>query len=176
MAEIAIKARSVGVEAVLRRFVATSNRLPADTLDAQRDLGRRAEVAFAAHAPHKTGRLIRGISSVVLGGKVIVKDEARNPTSGYDYVGVTRFGHKVARIYPKHRFSAFVMASKQRRKSQRTQGRAALRFTIGGRVVYAASVAGYHPDSDWAEDALPEVQALAQAVATRLGHTIEARF
>lgn len=176
MAEIAIKARSVGAEAVLRRFVTASNSLPHDTLEAQRELGRQAEVAFAAHAPHRTGRLIRGIASVVLGGKVIVKDEARNPSTGYDYVGVTRFGHKVARIYPKHRYSAFVVASKQRRKSARTTGRAALRFTIGGRTVFAASVAGYHPATDWAEDALPEVQAQAQAVATRLGRKIEARF
>lgn len=171
--KIALKARPIGVGRVLRNFLTASAALPDDTLDAQRELGRHSEVIFGAHAPHKSGRLIRGIASIVLGGKVIVKDEARNPTSGYDYVGVTRFGH--GKIVPKNRqFGATVLATGKRRGY--TPGHAALRFMVGGRVVYAAYINEWRPASDWATDALPEVAAEAQAVATRLGHTIESRF
>jgi hypothetical protein len=169
VATIALKARTVGVEAVLRRFLVASARLPADTKDAERELGKASEVVFAAHAPLRSRRLIRGISSEAGGGGVIVKDIARNPESGYDYVGVTRFGHRVARIYPKHTAAASTLANGKRRKG-------ALRFSAGGGVLYRASVAGYHPASDWATDALPEVEVAAQAVATRLGRTIESRF
>lgn len=166
--KIALKARPVGVERIVQRLRVGAERLPRDTLEAQRELGRRAEVIFGAHAPHRSGRLIRGISSSVLGGKVIVKAEARNPESGYDYVGVTRFGHKVARIYPKGT-SGSVLANGKAKKG-------ALRFSVGGKVLYRASVAGYHPASDWADDALPEVRGAAQTVAARLGRQIEARF
>jgi hypothetical protein len=168
VAKIAIKARPVGVDGVLRRFNVASDLLPGDTLEAQRELGRRAEVIFGAHAPHKSGRLIRGIASIALGGKVIVKDEAKNPATGFDYVRITRFGHAVARIFPKHAAASTLANGKARA--------GALRFTIGGRVLFRASVAGYHPASDWAEDAFPEVAAAAQTVASRLGRKIEARF
>ena len=184
MATIRVKAQPVGVDRVVRQFSLAAAHLPVDTLEAQRELGRASEVVFAAFAPHKTWRLIRGISSVSEGSVVTVKDEARNPSSGYDYVGVTRFGHKVARIYPKHRAAAHVIATRKRREGETVThghdefalGHPALRFTIGGRVLYRASVAGYHPASDWAEDALPEVNAEADAVASRLGRTIESRF
>lgn len=166
--KVVLKVRARGADRLLRNFNAAADALPDDTLAAQRELGRRAEIVFSAHAPHRTGRLIRGIASIVLGDKVIVKDEARNPASGYDYVGVTRFGHKAARIYPKHTPAVSLANGKSRR--------GALRFVIGGRVVYAASVAGYHPASDWADDAMPEVQAEAQSVASRLGARVEARF
>jgi hypothetical protein len=166
--KITIKARPVGAERVIRRFLTAADRLKEDTLEGQRELGRLSEVVFAAHAPHRSGRLIRGISSLVLGGRVIVKDEARNPETGYDYVGVTRFGHKVARIYPKHAAASSLATGKAKK--------GALRIPMGGGFIFRASVAGYHPGSDWADEALPEVRSQAQVVATRLGRRIEARF
>lgn len=168
MAKIELKARPRGIDRLLSRFNLTVARLPEDTLEAQRELGRLSEVVFGAHAPHRSGRLIRGISSTVTGAAVTVRAEARNPFTGYDYVGVTRFGHKVARIFPKH-FTGRSLATGKARKG-------ALRFSIGGRVLFRASVAGYRPASDWGEDALPEVRGQAQVVATRLGRKIEARF
>lgn len=172
MATIAFKARTVGADHALRKFATTSALLPRDTLDAQKELGRQAEVSFAAFAPHKSGRLIRGIASKVSGRSVIVTDEARNPLTGYDYVGVTRFGH--GEILPKNRqYGASVIATGKRRGYGR---RAALRFVVGGRVVYAASVKAWKPASDWVDDALPEVQARAEVVAAELGATIESRF
>lgn len=170
MATITLTARTIGVEGVLRRFLIAASLLPSDTMDAQRHLGKESEVIFGAHVPIRSGRALRGISSDALGAGVTVTDFAKNPETGYDYIGVTRFGHRVARIFPKHSASnASTLAS-----GKRKQG--ALRFSIGGRVLYRASVAGYHPASDWARDALPEVEVAAQGVATRLGRKIESRF
>lgn len=184
MATIALKARTIGADGAIRRFLVTAGMLHGDTRDAQRELGKAAEVVFGAYVPVKSGRALRGISSDAEGDAVIVKDVARNPQSGFDYIRITRFGHNVARIFPTHRSSgAHIIATKRRRGGETlTHGydsftsQAALRFTIGGRVLYRHSVAGYHPASDWATDALPEVEVEAQAVATRLGRKIESRF
>jgi hypothetical protein len=184
MAGARFTARPVGVDGVLRRFLVAATRLPHDTTDAQQELGKAAEVVFGAYVPVKTGRELRGIGSDLAGGVVTVSDYARNPTSGFDYVAVTRFGHRVDRIYPTHRSSAASIVATKRRRGGETlthgfdsfASNAALRFTIGGRVLFRHSVRGYHPASDWAEDALPEIEAQAQVVATRLGHTLEARF
>lgn len=173
MATIAIKARTVGVERIARQFGLARLKVPDDTLDAQRELGRAAEVVFGAHAPFKTGRLVRGIASRLAGKTVVVEAEARNPQSGYDYVAVTRFGHK-GEIKPLDpRPPAMVTAT---HKPRATGSRAALRFVIGGRVFYRHKTMGYHPSRDWAQSALPEIEVEAQRVVTRLGKTIEARF
>jgi hypothetical protein len=173
VASITFKARTIGADRVARRFFEASVRLPSDLLGAEKELGQRAEIAFAAHAPFKTGRLIRGIRAETGGGGVIVEAHARNPADGYDYVGVSRWGHGIIR--PKHRSTApaHVLATGKKRSSGH---KAALRFVIGGRVVYASYVRAWKPASDWRDDALPEIEAEAQAVATRLGHTIESRF
>jgi hypothetical protein len=173
VAKIAISARTVGVDGVLRRFLLAANRLPHDVEDAQRELGKAAEVVFGAFVPVKTGRELRGISSDMGGGVVTVTDFARNPESGFDYVASTRFGHGIIR--PKNRqFGSFSLASKGRRGYAGHRG--ALRFTIGGRTIFAAYVKAWKPASDWVEDAFPEVEQEAQAVATRLGRTIESHF
>lgn len=169
---IKLKVRTAGADSVARRFAAARARLPWDVRDAEISLGRAAEVVFAAYAPVRSGRLIRGISSSFDGGGVTVRADARNPMSGYDYVGVTRFGHGVIR--PKDRqFGAYVLATGKRRGYGR---RAMLRFTVGNKVVYTPEVAAWRPASDWATDALPEVYAEADVVAARLGATIESRF
>lgn len=117
-------------------------------------LGRDVERIFAAHAPVKSGRLRRGVVSTRAGRMVVVRATARNPQTGYDYVGVTRFGHRKAWIYPR-------------------QARA-LRFVIGGRVIYAKRVRGYKPATDWRDEAMPAVRAAADAAAVRLGRRVEA--
>jgi hypothetical protein len=174
--KVKIVAKPVGAQGVLRKFVSATAGLHSDLQAAERELGRKAELAFAAYAPVKTGRLIRGISSFALGNGVTVKAEALNPESGYDYVGVTRFGHGVIR--PKYRVqkkNAGIWL--QERAPHLFIGKAgALRFTVGGKVVFAAYVNAWKPAMDWAEAALPEVETQAQAVASRLGAKIEARF
>jgi hypothetical protein len=176
MAKGAVKiiAKPVGTQGVLRNFLAAATGLHGDLLEAERELGKKAEVAFAAYAPVRTGRLIRGISSFALGEGVTVKADARNPESGYDYVGVTRFGHGIIR--PKARYRPVKGSQWDKEHLRGTITRGALRFTVGGRTVYAAYVNPWKPAMDWAEAALPEVEVEAQSVASRLGQKIEARF
>lgn len=139
-------------------------------LEEMRGLGEDAELAFAAHARHKTGRMARNVKSHVVGQHVEVTVFARNPETGYDYVGVTRFGHKAEYITPVTRSAATVLATGRRRAHGHA---AALRFVIGGRVVFAKRVKAFHPDHDWAEDAMPQVQLSADRAMRRVGQRIE---
>ena len=72
---------------------------------------------------------------------------------GYDYVGVTRFGHRAEYIFPEN-FGAF-----------------RLNF-IGGFWTYAAYVKGYKPEFDWAEEALETTRAIARD----RGHNLSQRL
>jgi hypothetical protein len=140
--------------------------------EAMREVGDDSEVIFQAHALHHTGRMGRGIKSDVVGRNVEVTVTARDPISGYDYVGVTRFGHRKAFIEPRpDRAQASVVSTGGRRGTVR-KGNAALRFVIGGRVIYRRRVRGFHPSEDWAERAMPEVNANAERVMKTLGQRI----
>jgi hypothetical protein len=176
MATIRLKARTVGADGVLRRFAVAAAMLRVDTLEAQRRLGKAAEVAFAAWVPIRSGRALRGINSELGGSVVTVTDYASNPQSGYDYIGVTRFGHGIIR--PKRAFAAFNLHTKKPRSyhGPRSGHAPVLRFTVAGRVVFTPFVRAWKPASDWVTDALPEVEAQAQGVATALGRKIESRF
>lgn len=160
-----VTARVIGADRVSRRFQIVASELGHDTQKAQQEIGDRAELVFAAHALHRTGRLARGI--VAHGGAtVVVTANARDPKTGFDYVAVTRFGHQVNKIVPKHqpqpgRYLAPIPGVGPRWVKKR----AALGF--GGR--FFASSKGFHPDHDWAEDAIPTIEREAQAVATKLG-------
>lgn len=139
-------------------------------LEEMRGVGQDAELAFAAHARHKSGRMARNVKAHVVGRNVEVTVFAQDPLTGYDYVGVTRFGHKVEFITPRaDRRPASVLATGRRRQ---TGHRAMLRFVINGRVFYRSRVRGFHPDHDWAEDAMPEIQASADRAMVRIGQRI----
>lgn len=140
--------------------------------EAMEGVGEDAEIIFAAHALHKTGRMARGVKSRTVGGEVLVTVEAKNPLSGFDYVAVTRFGHRKARIEPTARNRATVVATGRARKRGRE---AMLRFVIGGRVMYRRSVRGFHPATDWAATAMPEVNQAAERSLGTLGRKIVLR-
>lgn len=150
MASIEIRPELVGGDGLARRFETASWRLGRETADAVHDLGQDSELILAAHALHRSGRMARNITAKGYGLNVMVTVEARDPETGFDYVAVTRFGHRVARIYP-----------------TRAQ---ALRTPWGPR----ASVSGFHPATDWRDDALPAIEAQAEVVVGRLGQRIEA--
>jgi hypothetical protein len=134
-----------------------------------RGLGQEAELVFMAHARKSTGRMARAIKAHMRGNTVEITVFARNPLTGYDYVGVTRFGHRMEFITPTVRSRATVLATGRRRAHGR---RAALRFVVGGRVVYAKRVRGFKPASDWAEDAMPEIKDSADRAMRRIGKRI----
>lgn len=121
---------------------------------AMRDVGGDAELAFAAYALRSTSRLARGIRARVVGDTVVVGATAVNPRSGYDYVSVTRFGHRVSRIYP---------------VNARALG------PIPG-IGFRRSVRGYRPAGDWRDRALPTVEYEAGRRMEALGRSFSVRF
>jgi hypothetical protein len=173
-----------------RLRVLNSRQVSADLLDtaahigragdrASREIGRAGEQALRSAAPSRTGHLRRGIgtSEETRAGRqvIVVHGEARNPLTGYDYFDVTRFGQRGARIYPRlDRAPATVVATRRGRAVNTfspihgVRGNAALRFVIGGRVLYRRWVRAYHPSHDWVEDADPAIDSAIEAATARL--------
>lgn len=133
----------------LRRM---SEKMPGEMQRTMVFLGEVTEPIYAQVAPRRTGRLARGIRATTVGLVMVVRAVARNPETGYDYVGVTRFGHRVSRIYA--------------RSAQ------ALRFTVGGQLLLRKSVRGYHPASDWAERGHRAADQAAEIAARRFGERV----
>ncbi len=141
------------------------------------EVAKDSEIIFAAHALHATGRMARNIRSDKIGQDIIVHVEARDPVSGFDYVRITRFGHRVLRIFPKRILAATREAVVLATGRTRGRGRqAALRFIIGGRVMYRHSVKGFHPATDWADNAMPQIRRRAEQRVKGLGRRIEVEW
>lgn len=155
MAKSRFTATTEDVDDLLTRILTTARTLERDVREGVDQIGDDAELIFAGHALKRTGRMARGIKARRAGNMVLVEAKAVDPDSGYDYVAVTRFGHR-GRIVVKNA--------------------RALRFMMKGRVMFRHSTAGFHPTGDWANDALPQVFEAADAVAKRLGFEIIARF
>ena len=140
---------------------------------AQAELANDSEIIFASFALHRSGRMARAIHTVSDGGDLVIETEARDPVTGFDYVRITRFGHRTYRIVPKRPVVASVVATRGARSRGRT---AALRMVIGGRVLYRRSSRGFHPATDWAADALPAVKLAARRRLGTLSRRIEVEW
>lgn len=149
-------------------------RIPGEIEKAVGGVADDAELIFQAFAPRASGRLARGIRAIKAGKVALVFVRARDPRTGYDYVAVTRFGHRRSRIRPRSdRAPASVVATGSGRA---TGGQAALRFTMGGRVLYRRSVRGFKPRGDWAEKAEPQIQVILGDAASELGQDIAVKW
>lgn len=127
------------------------------------DLAADAEIILQAHAPKgKTLRLARGIRARTVGDTTIIEAEAKNPETGFDYVGVTRFGHRVARIFPgrvaRSIGSTVKFTASGTVRKRPVRGARALKTPWGPR----ASVRGFKPLGDWASGAREEVILLSE--------------
>lgn len=113
-------------------------------------------------APHDTGRLERGLKALVTsgGGRVTVTlISTAVSDDGYPYTDVTRFGHRVDRIYPVHA--------------------KALRLPAPGRgpgFIFRAWVRGYHPAADWVDTASGAWEQEMDRAEARLGRAIDTRL
>lgn len=87
--------------------------------------------------------------------RVTVYATAKDPRNGFDYLDITRKGHR-GPIRPKRA--------------------PLLRWRAGGRSFTAKETAGSHPDSDWVEEALPEAEQIAEDVADRVGRVVYTRL
>lgn len=121
------------------------------------EFGHEAVRTFKVWAPGRLGEAVRLYD--VGEGRKEIRVYARN--KGYDYVGVTRFGHRTKVIKPTRRTrrGAQSVISTRRPKRQAGKGKgAALRIQsrFGG-VYYRHSIPGYDPEYDWAERAQDEI-------------------
>jgi hypothetical protein len=140
-------------------------------LGVQDEIAADAEIVFASYALHRTGRMGRGIHTVKDGDDLIVEVEARNPETGFDYVRITRFGHRTFRIVPRRPFAASVVAT---RRGRSRGHQAALRWVqTDGTTIYRRSSRGFHPAKDWAHDALPQIKVRAQRRMGTLARRVE---
>jgi hypothetical protein len=123
-----------------------------------------SEVLDIAHAfaPEDSGRLQKELTAPVSssGGTVRVnlRSPVKDPESGYEYTGVTRFGHRKAFLTPV-RATRFQFYS-----------------SVAGRVISPARVRGYKPASDWVEDAEPEMVEAVEESGEELGRVIVTRL
>lgn len=176
MATVDFTARFVGAGRVAVQLRRAADAVDAETREAVREAGEESVFIFAVKAPKgRTRRLSKGIRSRVRGGTATVVSTARS-REGFAYTGVTRFGHRVRFIRPRHaapegRYIAPIPGVGPRWVAKT----AALRFRIGNRVVFRAKVRGYRPTHDWAEDALPAAERTVVAAGTRAGRRIVAR-
>lgn len=168
------RAYFVNAGRLVARILGLQRMIPGEIERGVRGLADDSELIFQSFAPRQSGRLARGIRAIVSGKHAIITAFARTPTTGYDYVGVTRFGHRQARIRPRSdRRPASVSATGRPRA---TGGRASLRFTMGGRVLYRKSVRGFRPKGDWAELARPNIEAAADDAAREIGERVAVRW
>lgn len=86
--------------------------------------------------------------------RATVQVAARDPATGFDYLDVTRFGHR-GRI--------------------RRKNKSWLKWSNGSETFFARETAGHHPRSDWVEDARPEVEVETDRIAAHLGRTVYTR-
>ncbi len=107
-------------------------------------------------APHRSGRLERGLQFRVAGkgpdGAEMRIDSTAVSDDGFPYTRVTRFGRGpiVAR-----------------------RGKA-LAFKIGGKTIFRKRVRGYHPSRDWVYDAYTASKPELERSGFRLGQRVQA--
>lgn len=144
-------------------------------LKAARNVGTDAELIFREHAPVRSGRLARGIRATALGNQVVVTAVAVDPKTGFDYVAVTRFGHRKAVIVPVNRKGQARKSRTVRRVRGRFAKRAAgmLVFTSRGRLWRLGSVRGFKPRGDWVDKAWPEIKIVTDAEMEKIKQEIE---
>lgn len=170
-----------------KRLLLYLHAVPNELSKAVQAVADDAVLIFAGYAPKgKTGKLGRGIRAVSAQGRLssgrfatgrqfAIVAHATN--RGYDYVGVTRFGHRVKFIRPRvDRAPASVIATKapRRRYGELAKGqRPALRFDDGS---YRNVVRGVVRDHDWVQQAQGAVNRELDDQARKLANNLERRF
>lgn len=154
MARAEFTARFEGAGRVAVQLFDVAAAVESEGREAVRESADESVFIFRTKAQRDTGRLHRGIRAAMAGDTATVTARARSG-AGFDYVAVTRFGHRVRFIFP--------------RRAK------ALRFRVGRRVLFRTRVRGYRPGSDWRDRALPAVERTVEAASVRAAGRIVAR-
>lgn len=154
-----------------------------------------AVLIYQSYAPGGgSGRLARGIRSVSAQGRLssgqfatgrqfAIVARARS-VEGYDYVGVTRFGHRVKFIRPSSNRQPQSVIATHKPKRRFGHGetsadrRPALRIPsrTGGKPLYRNVVRGTVKTHDWAQSAQRAVDKELDLASERLAHNLTRRF
>ncbi len=153
MGKATFKAEVIGARGAADKMLRGSRQMRPVMFEELDRLAGRTTRIMRSVAPHRSGKLAGNIHpEIISSGFQLVSDVASE--EGFHYTGVTRYGHQTAFIYP--------------RRAK------ALRFTIGGRVIFAKRVRGYHPSRDWVEAGIPGSRAEASRSSERVGRRIVA--
>lgn len=155
-----------GAGPVAAKFSRGARRLQDAIIAEFKPLGRQLEWKFIRHAPADRGfeggirsRIHAAVNFITAGQPTVtVRATARDPESGYAYLNVTRFGHRRTVIFPKHANALAVHYAGHRNPHL---------------IAWRPYVEGYHPTSDWVEDATRDAESDIAAVQLRLGRRIE---
>ncbi len=146
-----VTARVEGADRLASRFRLAAAELPTILQRELYLLARSHTRIMRSVAPHETGRLASRIQPEPRASGYQIISPVRSP-EGFPYTGSTRFGR--GPVVP--------------RNAQ------ALRFTIGGRVIFASRVGPYRPAGDWADEGYPAAVAAAERSASRIGAQVVA--
>lgn len=150
MTQTLIRAEVRGARGIADRMRGRARKVrPGIEAEMRGELGSKARRLYQVAAPSKTRRLADRIGVQVAGQRMQVVSGVADPRSGFHYTGVTRFG----RGEVKPRTDRAPATVSDTRRPRQTGSRAALRFVIGGRVIYARRVKAYRPSRDWATKA-----------------------
>ena len=180
MGEIVISAR--GVAKTDRALSSLERDAQRGIADAVRRVARAHEKLLRSHSPsRRIARTIQARPDESRPGRVqqVIHIEAHDPATGFNILPITRFGHRRERIYPRaDRGRATVISTGAPRGPEaqfkgQEKAQTALAFRDrSGKLIFRHYVKGYHPPSDWVEDAFREGKPVVQAEMTRLGRQI----
>lgn len=163
------RARTAGVDSLLRDADLSTRQIVRDTRDAFQDAEAGIERAYRTPAPVESGRMRDSVfarTDILSGGRVQLRvtiDGAVDPKTGYDYLRQSRFGRGPVRAKTRP-----MVLSKRRNKAgvpgYRYAGRSGLGFSV---------VAGFTPKGgDWVEAG----ERLARVRLTRLQNEVGQRI
>lgn len=146
-----VTATVTGAGPLASRFRGAAGRLPT-TIQRELYLLARSHTRIMAQvAPRLSGRLASQIRPEPYGSGYQIISPVRSP-EGFPYTAATRFGR--GPVVP--------------RRAK------ALRFSIGGRTVFASRVGPYRPAGDWVDRGIPAAEAAAERAAGRIGRAVAA--
>lgn len=160
---VVVEVKQAGAPRAARDLSRAARNLRREMVTLMRASGDELAAPFKAAAPfdveERDSYHMRDHITVKVSGAGLphaeVDVQAISPENGFDYLAVTRFGH---------------------RGTIRVKRAKYLRWVQQGEVMYAKETAGWHPAGDWVEDAMPEAEAVADALADRIGRTVYTRL
>jgi hypothetical protein len=143
--DVLLKITTEGAGPVAASFDRAQRRVQDSIITEFRYLGRVVGQTFADHAPSDSGRTARNVSARVFFGqasapRITVRTRSIDPDTGFNYLDVTRYGHRSLAIVPRRRLGLTIHGHRNA-------------TTGDGPSVVRAHATGSRPASDWVEDA-----------------------